>query len=366
MATPENKIEEQFRADALTIGAHLSASEAVLSGVEKPSLTNTFEIKAGTEGARIDLEVKGGGRESYSGTSGANFTASIFEALREKDRQRREANSQLITFLDLLDAINRQIAALDDQIAEYEEEKIQLEEQLGALEELRDLVESGELDPTNPEHMRLLELSDIPRDEWGVLTAAGLDKRINDTNDRIKDLDRKIGIAKDRRRKLEKDRDELHERMSEDPDLEVDPVTAKIAKDQRKQFYSAERELSETETEWFHRVMSIAPREDWDRLIDKLEDRSVSDIRTDDGLPLEVRDYLYVCEFEQLFDDLCSEEPADVHHFILMDRLENTQEADIQILLRSEETPEYIRAAMVELGMSTPDQNLGFHLHRDQ
>ncbi|MEL6667008.1 MAG: hypothetical protein AAFQ24_12815 [Pseudomonadota bacterium] len=361
----ESKIQE-FRADARLIGAHLSANDVEQSFVDKPSLTDTFVIKAGLEGNQQNLELKGGGRESVSGTDGSTFTASIFAALREKDRARRESTSRLVTFLDLLDSIERQIAALDDQIAEYEAEVEQLEEQLGALEELKELAERGELDPTNQEHMRLLELSGIPRDQWGLVTPDMLDDRIDGTRDRIEDLRQKIQIAKEKRGELEDKYDDIHARMDNDPDAKADPETQEVAQQARQDFYAVERELSESETEWFIRSISNAPRGDWEGLIERLEDRSISDLRVNQELPPEIRDFLYVCEFEQLFEAACIEEPTDVHHYILMDMLENTDQADIQTLLRSEDTPEYIRAAMTELGMTTPDQSQDPHHGRDQ
>ncbi len=166
-----------------------------------------FEIKAGHEGSAVDLQVKGGGVESVSGTAGSTFTATIYEALRAKEKERKDANSRLVTFLEMLDALERQIAALDERIAEYEGELEQLETQLAALEELRDLIESGEYDPTNPDHIALLKRSNIPSDEWGVLTVDRIDDYIDPTKGRIEELEKKIEIAKDQRGKLKAERD---------------------------------------------------------------------------------------------------------------------------------------------------------------
>lgn len=362
----ESNTREQFRADARLIGAHVSANDVEPSFIDKPGLTDTFVIKAGLEGNQQNLELKGGGRESVSGTDGSTFTASIFAALREKDRARRDSTSRLVTFLDLLDSIERQIAALDDQIAEYEAEVDQLQEQLDALEELRDLVNRGELDPNNPDHMRLLAQSGIPSDQWGLVNPDMLDDRIDGTQDRIDDLKQKIQIAKDKRRDLEDRYDDIHDRMDDDPEAKADPETQRLAYETRQDFYDVERELSESESEWFHRVISVAPREDWDDLIDQLSDVGYSSVKNDTLVPIEVRDLMRVRDFEAEFEEICLEVPEEDHHFVLLDMLENSETSNIEALQRSNETPEYIRAAMVELGIATQDPSPESHLHRDQ
>lgn len=362
----DNTTREQFRSDARVVGLQINSAH-VEPEADKPSLSGEFVIQAGAAASERDLRVKGGGVESVSGTAGANFTASIFEALREKDRQRREATSQLVNFLDMLNALDRQIAFLDARIAEYDTQIAELKVELGALEELKELLESGEYDPTNPDHMRLLELSGIPHEDWGILTPEIVDDRIQTTRDEIEDLEEKRRRDIQRRTDIQKDRDDLHKRMSADSNIESDPETAEIAEDQRKQFYDVERQLSETETEWFHRVISIAPRADWDRLIDQLEDVSVSDFRFDESFSTEVRDYLLVHEFEERFEKYCEGVPTEEHHFVLMEVLENDLEPqDLETLIRSSETPEYIRAAINELGLSTPGQNQDLHLGKDQ
>lgn len=85
---------------------------------------------------------------------------------RLKDARQRDAKARAEThYLALLQA---QMDALDARIEE-------LDIQIEALDELIELIEDGEpLDPSNPEHRRLLERSGVPEDQWEGMTLKDL------------------------------------------------------------------------------------------------------------------------------------------------------------------------------------------------
>ena len=171
MATPENKIEE-FRAESLRVSARLQApsnfSSALNTEFEESNaapvrLGELFNV-SGSASSQNEREIglKSGSLDGAGG-SGALAAARIVEQHERETAQRKAANDTAM-FLDMLQAIADQIRELEDLVDQYDR-------QLEATNSLIEILEGGgEIDPTDPDHQRLLRLAGIPEEQWGTVT----------------------------------------------------------------------------------------------------------------------------------------------------------------------------------------------------
>jgi hypothetical protein len=134
-----------------------------------PRLGDDFKTSASQDGQNAreiafasDAKAGINGSGATSGARGADQ--------KETDAKKRKASNDTATFLRMLQALEAQIKALEERIEHYDN-------QIEATDSLINIVASGgEIDPTNPEHQRLLRLAGIPDDEWGTVTLDDLRK----------------------------------------------------------------------------------------------------------------------------------------------------------------------------------------------
>ncbi|MBN9890157.1 hypothetical protein [Salipiger abyssi] len=91
--------------------------------------------------------------------SGAEAT---MQATDEAQKKAQEQSDDVL-FLELLDRLNEEIEVIRGEIDV-------LNKQIAAIDELLQvLAEQGDLDPTNPQHQRLLQAAGVPVDDWGIV-----------------------------------------------------------------------------------------------------------------------------------------------------------------------------------------------------
>ena len=163
MATPGNDKLQEFKSESLRLASRV------------PALGDMFKVSGSNElQSQRELGLKSRSIDGAN-ASGALAATQIAERHQHQELQRRASNDTTM-FLQMLQLIRDQIGALDAQIAKYDE-------QIAATDSLIDIFENGgEIDPTNPEHQRLLRLAGIPEDQWGTVTLDDLNRHRDDLN----------------------------------------------------------------------------------------------------------------------------------------------------------------------------------------
>ncbi len=159
MAKAEDTIKQEFRADADRI-SELKIAER---GVAELNLGKLFNVSGGAD--QQNAREMGLKSETLTGMGGSGATAAarILEH-NARETARRKASNDTAMFLQMLEQLSAEIRAIELQIERFDQ-------QLEATDSLIGILESGgEIDPTDPEHQRLLRLAGIPEDEWGVVT----------------------------------------------------------------------------------------------------------------------------------------------------------------------------------------------------
>ena len=311
--------------------------------------------------------------------------------VRERER-RRQGKDDMADLLALLDA---QIADLERQIAEYDRLIEEYEEQLSAIDELRELIESGELDPTDPEHIALLRRAGIPEDDWGTVTIDDLDGLEKETKDKLDDAKQKRDDARDQLDKTQKVRDGVANALVKDPDAKsidirsfgldeesaakkaedptYDPANA-TADDMRdlldrsmKNFISQRTATHENESAWFKlsekELRELVSEEGYvdglDQLINELEENTKKVLLEDPDISEAVKDRIRIDEFERAYEDFQEfRDEAQYHDWLESLLLNDTDERTRKILVNSDDTPEEVReillSAEVEEMTSSP------------
>lgn len=154
-----------------------------------PKLGELFHV-SGSQTFQNEREI-GLKSSSMNGMGGSGATASSRIAeQQERETARRKASNDTVMFLQMLEELAEQVKALEEQIEHYDN-------QIEATDSLIGILESGgEIDPTDPEHQRLLRLAGIPEEEWGTVTLEDLRKHreeLQAERDKAKDqLDKKV------------------------------------------------------------------------------------------------------------------------------------------------------------------------------
>ena len=197
----------------------------------------------------------------------------------------QRGKSDIDTLLFLLEA---QIAALQAQIDA-------LDEQISATEDLIEILDSGEeIDPTDPDHIRLLKAAGIPEDQWGTVTREQLDERLEE-----------LKAERDRTQQEYDDvkthRDRVYSTGASDAD---------VREEARDQIYEVRRDMLEDDAEWLElstaRVLSLTDdvekiNSEIDRLIDVVSYDIVMQLRDQDDIDPMLLTRLDLRHFEEIY-----------------------------------------------------------------
>lgn len=190
--TKDHKLEE-FRAESTQLVALMAAKE--IAPQHCATSDDNAPIKLGELFNASGSAIYQNARElalnsdAVSGVGGSGvFEQSRVLERHERETAQRNASNDTVLFLELL-------RTLQDQIRELERQIAKLDEQIEATDSLIDILQNGgEIDPTDPDHQRLLRLAGIPEDQWGTVTLDDL--RAHKTQLQIQRDDAKVQLDK--------------------------------------------------------------------------------------------------------------------------------------------------------------------------
>ncbi len=236
---------------------------------------------------------------SRAGEIKLSFAAAAGAQSKASDRAREKAGQRFsdAMLLAMLAQLERDIEVLEKQIEGYEK-------QIAAVEWL---IENHKIiDPTDPEHIQLLELAGIPKDEWGTVTVEQLRERLDELSRKRDDLNQKL----DERREELQDLNEKHQKIliSEGRQKEEELAAVEEAYRAKIDDHAASYpDLLENETAWFKTGLALmfvqAPsyRDDIASMIEKLNLLSKKDLLMDEAISDEIKDMVRLSIFDKLY-----------------------------------------------------------------
>lgn len=299
----------------------------------------------------------------------------------DAERKEKESTDTYI-FLALLDQLQAQIDALQERIKDYNE-------QIEALQDVRDLIESGELDPMDPDHQRLLRAAGIPEEDWGTVTLEEIDKRIEGLkvkrDEAVERLDETRAIQNKVADVLANDPDaksidttdmgldeENAKKEAENPDYDPENATADDLRDlldmKTLKNVSQRPDVQENEAAWFKAatadLKAFSSQEGYvdsmDRLIAELHEDTQKALLKDDEVLEEVKDRLRLDEFEKRYEGF-QEFKDDPQYIEWLTKLilDKTDVRTRELLLQEEDTPEEVRKIITDnnAAADSPAQN---------
>ncbi len=370
----ENKIQE-FRADALRVGAELPAMKSAfapsgLSGafeaeakeVSKPSLGELFNV-SGSAAYQNEREL-GLKSTSLDGAGGSGATASArITAQQDLEVARRKASNDTAMFLQMLNLLTEEIAALEAQIEAYDNQIEATDSLIGIL------ANGGEIDPTDSEHQRLLKLAGIPEDEWGTVTLDDLRRHreeLQAQRDAAKtQLHKKVAEGASQENAASRidqglpvssysiePREAVQEYARRNPDVDLEDLSRRDLLEIRKinlvSEYVARSELGSRDVEWFKVAYAelnlrsdqgVLLENSVDMLVEALEDNSREMLLKEGGLDPVLVGYLVEDKIHEIQSSLNLSDP-ELAMFVEMAVVDLSTQAQMAIVQSSTASPE--------------------------
>ena len=117
-----------------------------------------------------DLGVSGKAESAGVRVSGSAANLGVARDEREKaDQKRRNDAMDLQQYLSML---NREIEGIDTRITEIDERLVEIETDLQELDRLDDLIKTSDIDPSNPNHAKLMDKYGVTEDDLNSPDAA--------------------------------------------------------------------------------------------------------------------------------------------------------------------------------------------------
>ena len=269
---------------------------------------------------------------------------------QEAQKAKQEQSNSTFMFLALLDQLEAQIVFLEERIEIYNG-------QIEALDDLIEIEKAGEIDPTDPDHQRLLEAAGIPRDEWGTVTLEDLEKRkaeLEEARDRDQDA-------------LNKKKDKVDhitqrgEALKNDPAAQSEFIAVeKEALQNTRELLIARKASFESDIEWFEMALeelsldqikgTALYNQELDRLIGELSEDSKQVIFESPETDMSVKERIGIALFNQKFSsfDEFKNDPSYVTWVkdMITDEIDNVTK---HALLDSDSTPEEFKKMIAEI-----------------
>lgn len=326
---------------------------------DRDALVGDVHTRSQAEIERSLLGLPGGSVDRDSRIELAQYATSQKEQIRrQRERQRKDREA---FFAALLDQLDRDIAEIQGRIDSYNE-------QIHAIEELIRAEQNGGIDPTDPEHRKILRRAGIPEEEWGTVTLEDLEAH-KEQLEAAKD-DAQDALANKRAQK-----EELSARIAEisnnSPSAQQEQQL-QIARDMMDETVSEimgkRPQVIQDEAAWFKfGIEKLKIFETQQEYLEKLdimiaglsEDTAIALISdTDSLIDSTVKDRIQLNLFQALYSELqeIKDDPA------YLDELKNAIANELtpsarQALLEQEGLRDDLRQALTDLGQEASTEN---------